>query len=105
MPNAMVLGLRIALNPHLDLAKASMDDPVPSTLAGDATFDENDGLSKSEVNLEDDGFVLAQPVAVDKPIVLLTPSANTSDARDSPTQEAQGLPSKGDEIPQGPPAS
>nr|POE73769.1 hypothetical protein CFP56_52122 [Quercus suber] len=76
-----------------------MDDPVPSTPAGDTTLDENDGLSESEVNPEDVGFVLAQPAAVDKLIVLLTPSANTLDARDPPTQEAQGLPSKGDEIP------
>ena len=29
---------------HLDFSKVSMDDPVPSTPAGDATLDENDGL-------------------------------------------------------------
>jgi len=42
---------------------------------------------------------------MDKPVVLLTSSANTPDAGDPPTQEAQGLPSKGDEITQDPPAS
>ena len=59
-----------------------MDEPVPSTPAGDATFNENDGLFESEVNLEDDGFVLAHPAAVDKPVILLTLSANTPDAGD-----------------------
>ena len=48
-----------SLYPHLDLSKVSMDDPVLSTLAGDATFDENDGLYESKANPEDDGFILA----------------------------------------------
>ena len=82
-----------------------MDDPVPSTPTGDTTLDENDGLSESKVNPKNDGFILAQPAAMDKPIVLLTPLANTPNARDPPTQEAQGLPFKGDEIPEDPPAS
>ena len=85
--------------PHLDLSKVSMDDPLPSTPAGDVTLEENNDFTESKANSEDDGNVFAQLVAVDKPIVLLTSSANT------PTQEAQDLPSKGDEVPQDPPAS
>ena len=76
-----------------------MDDPLPSTPIGNATLEENDDFTESEGNTEDDGIVLAQLAAVDKPIIILTPSANT------PTQEAQDLPSKGDEVPQDPPAS
>ena len=45
MPNTMVTGLRIALN--------------RSTLVGNATLDEKDGLSESEANPKDDGFILA----------------------------------------------
>ena len=76
-----------------------MDEPLPSTPIGDATLEENDDFIEFEANPEDDGFILAQLVVVDKPVVLLTLSANT------PTQEAQDLPSKGDEVPQEPPAS
>ena len=83
----------------MDLSKVSIDDPLPLTPAGDATLEENDDFTESKANLEDDGVVLAQPTVVDKPVVLLTPSANT------PTQEAQDLPSKGDDVPQDPPAS
>ena len=85
--------------PHLDLSKVSMNAPLPSTPASDATLEEDDEFTKPEANPEDDGVVLAQPTVVDKPVVLLTPSANT------PTQEAQGLPPKDDEVPQDPPAS
>ena len=76
----------------MDLSKVSIDDPLPSTPAGDATLEENDDFTESKANPEDDGVVLAQPAVVDKPVVLLTPSANT------PTQEAQDLPSKGDNV-------
>jgi len=41
----MVIGLRIVLN--------------RSTPVGDTTLDEKDGLSESEANPEDDGFILA----------------------------------------------
>ena len=64
----------------MDLSKVSIDDPLPSTPTGDATLE------------EDDGVVLVQSAVVDKPVVLLTSSANT------PTQEAQDLPSKGDDV-------
>ena len=53
---------------------------------------------------EDDSVVLAQPT-VDMPAIPLTPSANIPNAEDPLTQEAQDLPSKGDKIPQDPPAS
>ena len=93
-----------SIYPHLDLSKVSMDDPLPSTPAGNTTLKENDDSTESEANPKDDSVVLAQP-AVDKPVVPLTPSANTLDVGDPPTQEAQGLPSKGDEILQDPPTS
>ena len=75
-----------------------MDEPLPLTPIGDATLEENDDFIEFEANPEDDGFILAQLVVVDKPVVLLTLSANT------PTQEAQDLPSKGDDVTQDPPA-
>ena len=62
-----------------------MDAPLSSTPTSDATLEEGNNFTKSEVSLEDDGVVLAQPVTMDKLVVLLTPSANT------PTQEAQDL--------------
>ena len=47
-----------------------MDDPLPSTLAGD-TFEENDDSFEFEANPEDDGVILAQP-ALDKPVIPMT---------------------------------
>jgi len=76
-----------------------MDAPLPSTPTSDATLEEDNDFTESEVNPEDNGVVLAQPAAVDKPVILLTPSANTL------TQEAQDPPSKGDKVPQDPLAS
>ena len=73
-----------------------MDDPLPSTPIGNATLEENDDFTEYEGNTEDDGIVLAQLAAMDKPIIILTPSANT------PTQEAQDPSSKGDKVPQDP---
>ena len=81
-----------------------MDDPLPSAIVGDFTFEENDNSTEFEVNPEDNSVILTQP-AVDKPVVPLTSLANPSNAKDPPTQEAQDLPSKGDEIPQDPLAS
>lgn len=59
-----------SLYPHLDFSKVSMDDPLPSTLAGD-TFEENDDSFEFEANPEDDGVILAQP-ALDKPVIPMT---------------------------------
>ena len=81
-----------------------MNDPLLSTPTSDTTFEENDNSTESEANPEDDSVILAQ-LAMDKPVILLTPSTNTLNAEDPLTQEAQDLPSKGDEIPQDPPAS
>ena len=66
-----------SLYPYLDLSNVSMDDPLLSKPIGDATLEENDDFTESEANPEDDGVVLAQPAAVDKLVVLLTPLANT----------------------------
>ena len=71
-----------------------MDDPLPSAIVGDFTFEENDNSTEFEVNPEDNSVILTQP-AVDKPVVPLTSLANPSNAKDPPTQEAQDLPSKG----------
>ena len=76
-----------------------MDDPLLLTPTGVAILEEDDDFTEFEANPKDDGIVLAQPTAVDKLVVLLTPSANT------PTREAQDLPPKGDEVPQDPPVS
>ena len=59
-----------SLYPHLNFSKVSMDDPLPSTLAGD-TFEENDDSFEFEANPEDDDVILAQP-ALDKPVVPMT---------------------------------
>lgn len=93
-----------SIYPHLDFSKVSMDDPLPSTPTGDTTLEENDDFTESEANPEDDSVILAQPT-MDKPIIPLTMLANTTNAEDPPTQEAQDLPSKGDKIPQEPLAS
>ena len=81
-----------------------MDDPLPLTPAGNTTLEGNDDFTDSKANPEDDSVVLTQPAA-DKLVVPLTSSAITPNAEDPPTQEAQDLPSKGDKIPQNPPAS
>ena len=67
--------------------------PLLSTPTSDTTFEENDNSIESEANPEDDSVILAQ-LAMDKPIILLTPSANTLNAEDPPTQEAKNLPFK-----------
>ena len=72
--------------------------------AGDTTLEENDDSSESEANPKDDGVILAH-LALDKPIIPMTPSANPLNSEDPPTEEAQDLPPKGDEIPKDPPAS
>ena len=54
-----------------------MDDPLLLTPTGVAILEEDDDFTEFEANPKDDGIVLAQPTAVDKLVVLLTPSANT----------------------------
>ena len=80
---------------HLDLSKVSMDDPIPSTPAGDNIFEETDDSIQSERDPKNDGVVLAQP-AVEKPVTPVTPSIEAQLADNPPTQKVQD-PSKDDE--------
>jgi len=45
--------------PHLDLAKVSMDDPLPTTPVGDAILEETDDSTESEQDTQDDSVILA----------------------------------------------
>ncbi|KAK9984165.1 hypothetical protein SO802_033690 [Lithocarpus litseifolius] len=82
----------------LDLAKVSMDDPLPSTPAGDAVPEYTDGSIESGQNTRDDSIVLAQ-LAARSPVLPLTPLANPSIADDSPVHDAPDFLPKGDEAP------
>ena len=55
--------------PHLDLSKVSMDDPMPSTPAGDTIFEETDDSTQLERDPKNDSVILAL-LAVEK---LVTP--------------------------------
>ena len=89
---------------HLDLSKVSMDDPLPSTPTGDTILEESDDSTEPEADPKDDSVVVAQ-LAVDQPVIPLTPSANPPNVEDPSTQDVQDLPPKGDKIPQDPLAS
>ena len=84
--------------PHLDLAKVSMDDPLPTTPAGDTIPEETDDSTKLEQDTQDDSIVLVQP-AMNPPVVPLTPSTNPLVVDDSSTQDASDQ-TKGDGAPQ-----
>ena len=45
--------------PHLDLVKVSMDDPLPTTPAGNAIPEETDDSTESEHDTQDDNIVTA----------------------------------------------
>ena len=45
--------------PHLDLSKVTMDDPLPSTPASNAIFEESDNSTESKPDPKDDSVVLA----------------------------------------------
>ena len=60
-----------SLYPHLDFSKVTMDEPVPSTHAGN-TIQEETNDSK-ELRPKDDSIVLAQPTT-DAPVTSLVPS-------------------------------
>ena len=68
-------------------------------------FEEGDDLTKFEADLKDDSVVLAQ-LAVDQPVVPLTPLANPyakdPNAEDPSAPGVQALLPKGDEKPQNP---
>ena len=84
--------------PNLDLSKVSIDDPLPSTLAGDTIYEGTDDSTVSEHDPKDDGVILAQPV-VDKAVTPLIPSTDAPDAENPSTEDAQNPPSKDDENP------
>ena len=67
--------------PDLDLAKVSMDAPMPTTPVGDAVPEEIDDSTESNQDTQDDNIILAQP-PLNPPIVPLTPSANPIAAND-----------------------
>ena len=59
-----------SLYPHLDFSKVTMDEPMPSTPAGDIIQEETDDSTESRP--KDDSVVLAQ-LATDAPITSLVP--------------------------------
>jgi len=69
-----------------------MDDPLPSTPAGDTIFEETNNSTQSERDPKNDGVVLTQPT-MEKPVTPLILSNEV-------TQDAQDLPSRDDENPQ-----
>ncbi|KAL0000260.1 hypothetical protein SO802_019862 [Lithocarpus litseifolius] len=83
---------------HLDLSKVSIDDPLPSTPAGDTVYEEDDDFTKSNLDPKNDGVVLTQP-AVEKVDTPLIPSTEALDAKNPSIQDAQDPHSKNDENP------
>ena len=67
--------------PDLDLAKVSMDAPMPTTPVGNAVPEETDDSTVSNQDTQDDIIILAQP-ALNPPVIPLTPSANPIAAND-----------------------
>ena len=80
--------------PHMDLVKVSMDDPLPTTPAGDVIPEETDDSTKLEQDTQDDSVVLAHP-AMNPPVVPLTSSANPLVVDGPLTQDAPNQ-TKGD---------
>ena len=87
--------------PDLDLAKVSMDAPMPTTPVGDAVPEETNDSTELNQDTQDNGFVLAQP-ALNPSVVPLTPSANPTTTDDLLAQDAPVL-LQGDEAPKDPP--
>ena len=85
--------------PHLDLAKVSMDEPLPTTLAGNAIPEGADGATESKQDTQDNSVILAQPT-VNPPVIPLAPSTNPPVADDPSSQDAPDQ-TKGDRTPQG----
>ena len=83
--------------------KVSMDDPFPTTPAGDAIPEETDDSTELEQDTQDDSVVLAQP-AMNPPVVPLTSSANPLVVDGPLTQDAPNQ-TKGDRAQQDLPAS
>ena len=74
-----------------------MDNPLPSTPAGDTTFEEIDDSTQLEWDPKNDSVVLAQR-AVETPITPLIPSTEAPQvAEKPPTQNLKEPSSKDDE--------
>jgi len=71
----------------LDLSKVTMDDPLPSTPAGDTIFEETDDSIESKLDPKNDGVVLTQP-AIEKLVTPLIPPTETPQDAKNPTQVA-----------------
>jgi len=81
-----------------------MDDPLPTTPAGNAIPEETDDSSELEQDTQDDSVILAQ-LALNPPIIPLTSSTNPTVANNHSAWDAPNLPPQGDEALQDPPAS
>ena len=75
-----------------------MDDPLPTTLAGDTIPEEIGDSTESEQGTQDDSIVLAQS-AMNPLVIPLTPSANPLVVDDPSTLDAPDQ-TKGDGAPQ-----
>ena len=84
--------------PQLDLFGITMDDPMPTTPAGDTIVDEGDDSTELDLPLKDDGVVLAMPAA-NPPVSNSNPSIELLDVENPLTQN------KGDEISNDAPAT
>ena len=69
---------------HLDFSKVTMDEPSPSTPAGDTVQEETDDSTES--NPKDDNVILAQP-ATDAPVASLVPSIELVNVEDPVAQD------------------
>ena len=88
-----------SIYPHLDLSKVTMDDALPSTLAGDIIFEKTDESTQLEWDPKDDSVILAQP-ATNPPVTPLISSTELPNVENSLTQDVQDPSSKNDEKPQ-----
>ncbi|KAL0009168.1 hypothetical protein SO802_010670 [Lithocarpus litseifolius] len=79
-----------------DLARVSMDEPLPSTPVGDTIFVDDDDLSGFGMHSRGDGVVLAQP-ALDKSVAPSILSADPPSFEGFLARKVQD-PSKGDEV-------
>ena len=76
----------VSAYPDLDLSRITMDDPMPSTLAGDTIVGESDDSIESDFPPKDDGIVLAQP-AGDPPVTTSKPSIELLDMENPPARD------------------
>ncbi|KAL0013299.1 hypothetical protein SO802_000368 [Lithocarpus litseifolius] len=72
--------------PDLDLSEISVDDPLPTTPAGDTVAGESDDSTESNLPHKDDGVVLAQP-AVTPPVTTSNPPIEILDVENPHAQD------------------